>query len=356
MDWTGTSVLSSGQFDVPKLEQLMTVAGNMKDLVQRRGGDERLKGKVLANVFFEPSTRTSCSFQSAMLRLGGSVMQVNESSSSAKKGETLEDTIRCLACYADVLVLRHPQKGSAALAASAIDLPVLNAGDGAGEHPTQALLDLYTILDERRRLAPEAAAGAGDNLSLSLRGLCVALVGDLKHGRTVHSLATLLALFDVTLLFVAPETLQMPDEVRERVSDVASGRGGTVAQEQHMGLSDEVLARADVLYVTRVQKERFSSADEYESVKDVFCVTPDVMTKARPSCALMHPLPRVGEISPLVDSDPRAAYFRQMRNGMYVRMALLALLLGAGEEEVTTSCSKDEDEGESPKQKKQRCE
>ncbi|OQR85172.1 aspartate carbamoyltransferase [Achlya hypogyna] len=306
--WSGKDVLSTEQLHAENVRYLFQVADHMKDMVARQGGDDTLKGKVMANVFFEPSTRTSCSFQAAMLRLGGSVVCVNESSSSSQKGETLSDTMRCLECYADVTVLRHPVKGAAATAAAASRKPVLNAGDGVGEHPTQALLDLYTIYKEAK-LA-----------EMNLTGKVITMVGDLKNGRTVHSLAKLLAHFNVTLNYVSPESLKMPKYIVDELN--AAG----VKQHETADL-DSVLASSDVLYITR---ERFVTVDEYEAVKDSFIITPTTLTKVRAKATmiLMHPLPRVNEIAVEVDADPRAAYFRQMEYGMYVRMAILALVLG----------------------------
>jgi len=298
---------------LPLGSELFAVADRMRAMVAAQGKNDMLRGKILANVFFEASTRTSCSFQAAMLRLGGDVLPLNESGSSAKKGETLGDTIRCLECYADVTVLRHPLVGSAAAAAAAARKPVINAGDGVGEHPTQSLLDLYTIRDE----LPDH----------SLAGKTIALVGDLKNGRTVHSLAMLLAKYAVALQFVAPPSLQMPQHVKDEVAAISARHGTAVTFTEHEALA-EVGGACDVMYVTRVQKERFATEAEYEAVKGVLVVTPATMAVARPAMALMHPLPRVGEILESVDDDPRAAYFRQMENGLYVRMALLALVMG----------------------------
>jgi aspartate carbamoyltransferase len=223
------------------------------------------------------------------------------------KGESLPDTVRTLECYADVIVLRHPEVGSAAIAAKAARKPVLNAGDGVGEHPTQALLDLFTIFEE-------LGAGVVD-------GLTVTMLGDLKYGRTVHSLARLLTLFDVKLNYVSPDILRMPKEVMDEVS--AKG----IPQTECDSL-ENCLPETDVLYVTRVQKERFEDPAEYEKVKGAFVVDTQIMKAAKKEMIVMHPLPRVGEISPDFDDDPRAAYFRQMEYGLYVRMALLAMVLG----------------------------
>lgn len=239
------------------------------------------------------------------------MLQINESTSSAVKGETLSDTIKTLDCYADAIVLRHPVVGSAAVAAAASPKPFLNAGDGTGEHPTQALLDLYTIRAELGRLD----------------GLTVAMVGDLKNGRTVHSLVRVLMNFDVKYHFVAPPELGLPsylvDELKAKGADITF----------HTTL-EAATPLADVLYVTRVQKERFSSPDEYERLKHVYVITPSTMAAAKEKMVVMHPLPRVGEIEEAVDADPRAAYFRQMRYGLFVRMALLALVLGVPPERV----------------------
>jgi aspartate carbamoyltransferase len=234
------------------------------------------------------------------------VIQINEVKySSVAKGESLPDTIRTLESYADVIVLRHPETGSAAIAAQYARKPIINAGDGIGEHPTQALLDLFTIREELG----------------TIDGLTVTMLGDLRYGRTVHSLARLLSLYDVRLNYVAPEILRMPVEL------VAQLDAKGVRQAQYDTL-DPVMADTDVLYVTRVQKERFTDLAEYEAVKDAYVITADTMRGFRSRMALMHPLPRVGEIAPEVDDDPRAAYFRQMEYGLYVRMAVLAMVLG----------------------------
>jgi aspartate carbamoyltransferase len=302
----GKDILSVRQFSRPDLEYIFGVAREMQGMVTRVGSFDLLKGKILASLFYEPSTRTSSSFTAAMERLGGSVIPIHEvRSSSVAKGESLPDTIRTLEAYADVIVLRHPEIGSAALAAKYARKPVINAGDGAGEHPTQALLDLYTILAELGRVD----------------GITVTMVGDLKYGRTVHSLVRLLSLFDVRLNYVSPEILRLPPEIFTEL-----GQAG-VRQSEHTKLED-VLGESDVLYVTRIQKERFTDPQAYESVKDAYVITPEVMRGAKAQMAVMHPLPRVGEISPEFDDDPRAAYFRQMEYGLYVRMALLALVLG----------------------------
>lgn len=299
-------ILSVSQFDRADLRTIFEVAEEMRAMVERVGSFDLLKGKVLTNLFYEPSTRTSSSFAAAIERLGGSVIQINNVTfSSVAKGESLPDTIRTLESYSDAVVLRHPEKGSAALAARYASKPIINAGDGPGEHPTQALLDLFTIRQEMGQID-------GQN---------VTMLGDLKYGRTVHSLARLLSLYRVTLNYVSPEILVMPAEL---VSELQQ-KG--VPQRQHATL-EPVLPETDVLYVTRVQRERFVNPEEYEKVKGSYMITPETLAAAKERMIVMHPLPRVGEISMEVDDDPRAAYFRQMEYGMYVRMALLALVLG----------------------------
>lgn len=299
-------ILSVKQFSRDDLENVFQVADEMKAMVQRVGSFDLLKGKVLTNLFYEPSTRTSSSFVAAIERLGGSVIQINNVQfSSVSKGESLPDTIRTLASYSDAIVLRHPEKGAAALAAEYSPKPIINAGDGIGEHPTQALLDLYTILAEQGRLD----------------GLTVTMLGDMKNGRTVHSLSQLLAHFGAKINYVSPDSLRMPADLMQEIAKIGT------PQAEYTQL-EPVLAESDVLYVTRVQKERFANVADYDAVKDSYVITPQVLSQAKSSLTLMHPLPRVNEISTEVDSDPRAAYFRQMENGMYVRMALLAMVLG----------------------------
>ena len=306
--WYGKDIISVKQFQREDLEYVFGVAHEMRGMVERVGTFDLLKGKILANLFYEPSTRTSSSFTAAMERLGGSVIPINEVKySSVSKGESLPDTIRTLECYADVIVLRHPETGSAAIAAKAARKPVINAGDGVGEHPTQALLDTFTIFEE-------LSAGNVD-------GMTVTMLGDLKYGRTVHSLARLLSLFKVKINYVSPEILRMPREVMGEVDQKG------IAQAEFDSL-EKVLPETDVLYVTRVQKERFEDPAEYEKVKGAYVIDPGIMKAAKQEMIVMHPLPRVGEISADFDDDPRAAYFRQMEYGLYVRMALLAMVLG----------------------------
>ncbi len=275
----------------------------MEDVL-KKGDDDRLKGKILAALFYEPSTRTRLSFESAMLRLGGSVITADGFQfSSMYKGESIEDTIMMAGGYSDIICMRHPEQGSADKAASVSPVPFINAGDGPGQHPTQALLDLYTIQKERG----------------TIDGLHVAMVGDLKYGRTVHSLVFLLGLYkNVRFTFIAPDALPMPDKVTSFLKEKK------IPYEETTDLSAGL--DADILYMTRVQKERFDNVDEYEKLKLKYVLTaPQLKGK---KVTVMHPLPRVGEISTDVDKLPTAAYFRQARNGIPVRMALLAGLLG----------------------------
>ncbi len=302
-------VLSAQEFDRARLETLFADARAM-EAVLAAGGDERLRGRVMATLFYEPSTRTRLSFESAMLRLGGSVISTENARdfSSAIKGETLEDTVRMVSGYADCIVLRHPEEGAAARAGRVAGVPVINAGDGPGQHPTQSLLDLYTISRELGRL---------DDLQ-------VVLVGDLAHGRTVRSLAYLLAKFrDVRLTFVAPAMTRM----RPDITGYLTAQGVPVRETEDLL---EAVPSADVVYQTRVQRERFHDDQSWAAaaaVRERYAITPAVMARMPARSVLLHPLPRVDEIDPAVDLDPRAAYFRQARNGVAVRMALLAQVL-----------------------------
>lgn len=291
------------------LEKLFENAKNMRHLVKTKGGDDRLKHRVLGLLFYEPSTRTSCSFQAAMQRLGGTVICVNEKDSSAQKGETIEDTVQTLSCYCDVIAIRNPMKGSAALAASVATKPVINAGDGTGEHPTQALLDTFTIQSE---------LGIIGSLNPSCP-MIITVIGDLKHGRTAHSLVKLLSLFHgIMIQYVSPESLAMPSEIIQELNEKG-------IQQKVVSL-DEAIINSDVLYVTRIQKERFNTIEEYDKVVGTYIINAKLMEKAKTKMIVMHPLPRNSEISKDVDKDTRAAYFRQMENGMYMRMGLLDLI------------------------------
>jgi aspartate carbamoyltransferase catalytic subunit len=336
--WSNSSLISVTQITPSGLSLLYNKTLEMRNIVKNKGGgDNRLKHCILSSVFYEASTRTSCSFQTAMLRLGGTFIHVDAGSggntSASKKGETLLDTIRCLQCYTDVTVLRHNVKGNVGdiVIKDVLEKPVINAGDGVGEHPTQALLDLFTIVDELDMLSDN---NDGDNT----QPLVVVLLGDLKHGRTVHSLAKLLARTQegfikrkLILRYCSPPSLQMPQYVKDYVDQFAQREGCDIVQEEFETVTDSALDNANVLYVTRVQKERFDTVEEYNKVKGVYVVDKDFMRKAPSKMIVMHPLPRVDEISTDVDSDPRAAYFREMENGLYVRMAILDLVLGGGQ-------------------------
>jgi aspartate carbamoyltransferase catalytic subunit len=295
-------VISAEQFDRELLDVLFARASTLADV-----RDDRLAHRVMATLFYEPSTRTRLSFESAMLRLGGSVIgtEAAHTFSSAIKGETLEDTVRMVSSYADLIVLRHDEAGAAARAASVASVPVVNAGDGPGEHPTQALLDLYTI---------ERELGV-------VEGVRVAFCGDLRFGRTARSLALLLALYPgVRMTFVAPAVIQVGGDILARLE--ARGVECRLADQ----LTD-VLDDVDVVYQTRVQKERFTDPAEYEQARTAIRIDGAIMRQLPANAIVMHPLPRVDEIAPEVDADPRAAYFRQAANGVAIRMALLEMLL-----------------------------
>jgi aspartate carbamoyltransferase catalytic subunit len=284
----------------------MAVADGFRKQLESQPSLDTLKGYILATLFFEPSTRTRLSFEAAMHRLGGNVVGFSSAeSSSTSKGETLADTIRTVDQYADIIAMRHPQIGSAKEAAEVATAPVLNGGDGAGQHPTQALLDLYTIKHERGQVD----------------GTTIVLCGDLKNGRTVHAGAEVYKHYQSKLIMVAPEQLKMPAD------SVAKLRAHGVAVEETTSL-ESALAQADVLYMTRIQKERFADRAEYERLKGSYILTREMVERLRPNVTVLHPLPRVNEITTDVDSLPNAAYFRQMRNGVYIRMALIALVMG----------------------------
>ena len=303
-DFTNRDIVSIRGFTREEIDYILEVSRSMEPLAEK--GSDMLRGKVLAELFFEPSTRTMLSFQTAMYKLGGNVIGFAEPGvSSVWKGESLADTVRVVENYSDVIVLRHPLEGAARLAAEYAKVPVINAGSGAEEHPTQALLDLYTILKYKGRID----------------GLSIILMGDLRYGRTVHSLAYALSLYDVDLHLVSPDLLKMRREVIEDIRD-------RIKVTEHTDLM-EILPDADVLYVTRIQKERFPDLGEYEKVKGSYVIDLNVLKKAKDDLIVLHPLPRVDEIAVEVDSTSFAKYFEQTRNGVVVRMALLALVLGA---------------------------
>jgi aspartate carbamoyltransferase len=305
-DFRNKDIVSITQFARPDVEIVLREADAMAEVVQDQGRSDLLQDAIIANLFYEPSTRTFLSFEAAAMRLGASTISTQGVAfSSISKGETLVDTIRTVDRYADVIDMRHGDIGAAATAATVSRVPIINGGDGAGEHPTQALLDLYTIEHKLGRL----------------ENLTVTMVGDLKHGRTVHSLARLLALYPTRLNYVAPDQLAMPAGIKHELEHQG------IEQSETVDLHD-VIEDTDVIYMTRIQKERFDSEEEYEALKDNYIVTADTMRNAHVDAILMHPLPRVNEIHPEVDGDPRAVYFDQVESGLYIRMALLALVLG----------------------------
>lgn len=302
----GKDILRTDTLSDEELSLILTTAARFEEVLKNGGRLMNMEDQILATLFFEPSTRTRLSFETAMLRLGGKVITMADpKASSAAKGESLSDSVRTVEGYADVIVIRHPQKGSAQEAADAVSVPVINAGDGAGQHPTQALLDVYTIQKEKG----------------CLEGLTMTLAGDLKNGRTVHSLAYLLVRFGIRLFFVAPPSLEMPAEI---TADLRK-QGANVRETTDLAAA---LRESDVVYVTRIQRERFADPAEYERLKGSYVVDMEMVRQAKPGITIMHPLPRVDEIAPEVDAYEGAAYFRQVANGVPVRMALLALVTG----------------------------
>jgi len=307
----GRSFVEPGDFSAEELEGLFSLAEKIE--AEPAYLRESCRGKILATLFFEPSTRTRLSFEAAMLRLGGSCLGFAEpGSSSASKGESLADTIRTVSCYADAIVMRNPKEGAALLASRYSSVPVINAGDGGHHHPTQTLTDLLTI---RRTL------GRTENLTI---GFC----GDLKFGRTVHSLAESLARYSgIKMIFISPPELTVPDYIR----DILKKTKISCREAERL---EEVISNLDVLYMTRVQRERFFNEEDYIRLKDFYILTKEKMEAAKQDMIVLHPLPRVNEIAPEVDGDSRAVYFKQAKYGMYVRMALLASVLGMAEERI----------------------
>jgi aspartate carbamoyltransferase catalytic subunit len=304
LEFKGKDIISIEDFSQQEINHILDVSKSMESLA--RGGSDMLRGKILATLFFEPSTRTRLSFETAMLKLGGGCIGFAEPDlSSTRKGENLADTIRTVENYAEVIILRHRLEGSAKLAAEFSKVPIINAGTGAEEHPTQALIDLYTMRKEKKRID----------------GLKVAIVGDLRYGRTVHSLAYALALYNVELHLVSPETLRMRKDVLATIKDKIS-----VTEEDSI---EKIIPQIDVLYVTRIQKERFPDATEYAKVKGAYRIDLKTLSSAKEDLIILHPLPRVDEIAPEIDAMPQARYFQQVWNGIVVRMALLSLVLGA---------------------------
>ena len=306
------SLIDIVDFSVEEIRQLLDTACDIIENPDKYA--ESCKRKKLATLFFEPSTRTRLSFEAAMLELGGSVLGFSEAgSSSASKGESVADTAKMISCYADIMAMRHPKEGAPLVASKAASIPVINAGDGGHAHPTQTLTDLLTIYRELGRL---------DNLVI---GCC----GDLKYGRTVHSLISAMSRYqNIKIVLISPEELRVPKYVRY---EVLEGRGMEYVETTSL---EEAMPELDILYMTRIQRERFDSFDEYERLKDSYILTADKLASAKPTMRVMHPLPRVNEISVQVDRDPRAAYFRQALNGKYIRMALILKLLGEVEKTV----------------------
>jgi aspartate carbamoyltransferase catalytic subunit len=304
LQFQGRDITSIEDFNREEINYILDISKTMEPLAKK--GSDMLKGKILANLFFEPSTRTRLSFEAAMLKLGGSTLGFGDAeNTSVKKGENLADTVRTVENYADIIALRHPLEGAAKLAAEFAKVPVINAGSGAEEHPTQALLDLYTIQKEKGKID----------------GLKIALVGDLRYGRTVHSLAYALSLYNIELTLVSPESLRMRREVLRKIQNKIP-----VTETQNL---EKIMPQIDVLYVTRIQKERFPDQAEYAKVKGVYRIDLKTLANAKKNLIILHPLPRVDEIAAEVDSTPQARYFQQVWNGIVVRMALLALVLGA---------------------------
>lgn len=291
-------------FSVEELDKLFDLAADIERDPEKYA--HKCTGKKLATCFYEPSTRTRLSFESAMLNLGGSVIGFSDAgSSSASKGESVSDTIRVISCFADICAMRHPKEGAPMVAASHSSIPVINAGDGGHQHPTQTLTDLLTIRSLKGRL---------DNFTI---GIC----GDLKFGRTVHSLVNALSRYSgIKFVFISPEELRIPGYLREKLWDNA------LTFEEVIRLED-VMGKLDLLYMTRVQRERFFNEEDYVRLKDFYILNKDKMALAKEDCLILHPLPRVNEISVEVDKDPRAVYFKQVQYGVYVRMALILTLL-----------------------------
>jgi len=296
----GSDIISITDLNLEQISLILKTAEQLK----AKPAHNLLQNKIIATCFYEPSTRTRLSFETAALRLGGQVIGFSDGeNTSAKKGENLYDSIKVIASYADLIIIRHPRAGAARLAADASDKPVINAGDAANQHPTQALLDLFTIKECQHKL----------------NGLNIALVGDLKYGRTIHSLIQILALFDIRLYLVAPEALTLP----EQFSNHLKKKGIKFSLHQTI---DDIIAKVDVLYMTRIQQERFNPL-EYQTFKEHYALNPALLKKAKANLKVLHPLPRVNEIPANIDTTSFAYYFQQAANGVWVRQALLTLLL-----------------------------
>jgi aspartate carbamoyltransferase catalytic subunit len=303
MEFHNRNVISIQDFTREELDYVLKVSQSMESVAKT--GTDLLKGKILATLFFEPSTRTRLSFEAAMQKLGGSTIGFSDAeTSSTKKGETFVDTIRTVENYVDVIALRHRLEGAASVAAECSKVPIINSGTGAQEHPTQALIDLYTIQKEKGQID----------------GLKIAIIGDLRYGRTVHSLARALMNYNVELFLVSPEVLRMQDSLLKEVKSKIS-----VTEKQTL---EEVMPEIDVLYVTRIQQERFPDPVEYAKLKGTYRIDQKTVKSAKKDMIILHPLPRVDEIAPEIDQTPHARYFQQVGNGLLVRMAILSLLLG----------------------------
>ncbi len=298
MDQTGRSLISLEGLDREDILWLLSHAARFES----NPNSKILDGKIVATLFFEPSTRTRLSFETAVNRLGGRVIGFSDAATtSSSKGETLKDTIMMVSNYADLIIMRHYLEGAARYASEVSPVPIINAGDGANQHPSQTMLDLYSMLKTQGRL---------DNLHIHL-------VGDLKYGRTVHSMLTAMRFFNPTFHFISPDELKMPEEYKEYCHN------NGIKFEEHTRFDDETIADADILYMTRVQRERFTDLMEYERVKDMFILKNDMLRSAKPNLKILHPLPRVNEIAQDVDSNEHAYYFQQAKNGLYVREALI---------------------------------
>lgn len=296
----GNDIISIKDMSLQQIQQILTIAAKLK----ADKASQLLTDKIIANCFFEPSTRTRLSFETAALRLGANVIGFSsQEDTSVKKGETLHDTIRVVSDYADLIIIRHPKEGAARLAADVASVPVINAGDGANQHPTQTLVDLFTIQECQQKLS----------------GLSIALVGDLKYGRTIHSFAQACTLFDIRLFLVSPDTLALP----ESICDVLKKQGVRFSFHQSI---EEVIPKVDILYMTRIQQERFSEV-EYQNIRKQYILTAEMLKQAKTNLKVLHPLPRVNEIEMDVDATPFAHYFEQAANAVYVRQAMLTLLL-----------------------------
>jgi len=304
VEFEGRDIISIKDFSREEIDYILKIAKTMEPLAKK--GSDMLKGKILATLFFEPSTRTRLSFETAMQKLGGSTIGFAEAEiASVKKGENLADTVRTVENYADVIAVRHPLEGAARLAAEFAKVPIINGGSGSEEHPTQALLDLYTIMKEKGKID----------------GLKIALVGDLRYGRTVHSLAYAFSLFNIELYLVSPDSLKMRREVLQTIKERI-----TLTEKTSL---EKIIPIIDVLYVTRIQKERFPDPAEYAKVKGSYKIDLTTLKEAKKDLIVLHPLPRVDEIAAEVDNTSYARYFQQVGNGVVMRMALLALILGA---------------------------